>query len=303
MDTQQILEALDVSRPFPVAAIEAARNHRDSIVPVLIEEIERFASTGRSGVGEMTLFFAFHLLGEWREKSAYRALARFLQLPGEALEPSLGYSKTETAHRVMAAVFDGDPQPLHDVIRNKDADEFVRSRMLDALAMLTVSGDIPREATARFLRDCYDTLEPREDCYVWEGWQAAVSRLALADMKPLVEEAFKRGSIDPGWMAFKDFEEDLQHAIDHPGDNPLHPDGKLTPFGDTIVEVSHWHGFQPESSSKAASWSPLRLYDPPARNPFRDVGRNDPCPCGSGKKFKKCCLALGTETLMQRLSS
>ena len=26
----------------------------------------------------------------------------------------------------------------------------------------------------------------------------------------------------------------------------------------------------------------------PARNPLRDVGRNDPCPCGSGKKFKKC---------------
>ncbi|MFH1353791.1 MAG: preprotein translocase subunit SecA [bacterium] len=24
------------------------------------------------------------------------------------------------------------------------------------------------------------------------------------------------------------------------------------------------------------------------RNPNRDVGRNDPCPCGSGKKFKKC---------------
>lgn len=20
------------------------------------------------------------------------------------------------------------------------------------------------------------------------------------------------------------------------------------------------------------------------------VGRNDPCPCGSGKKFKKCCI-------------
>lgn len=23
-----------------------------------------------------------------------------------------------------------------------------------------------------------------------------------------------------------------------------------------------------------------------------DTGRNDPCPCGSGKKFKKCCLPL-----------
>ena len=25
------------------------------------------------------------------------------------------------------------------------------------------------------------------------------------------------------------------------------------------------------------------------RDPPR-VGRNEPCPCGSGKKFKKCCL-------------
>jgi len=23
------------------------------------------------------------------------------------------------------------------------------------------------------------------------------------------------------------------------------------------------------------------------------VGRNDPCPCGSGKKFKQCCGAPG----------
>lgn len=26
----------------------------------------------------------------------------------------------------------------------------------------------------------------------------------------------------------------------------------------------------------------------PARNTLRGVGRNDPCPCGSGRKFKKC---------------
>ncbi len=26
----------------------------------------------------------------------------------------------------------------------------------------------------------------------------------------------------------------------------------------------------------------------PVANPYSDVGRNDPCPCGSGKKFKKC---------------
>ncbi len=27
----------------------------------------------------------------------------------------------------------------------------------------------------------------------------------------------------------------------------------------------------------------------PKKQPFANVGRNDPCPCGSGKKFKQCC--------------
>ena len=27
----------------------------------------------------------------------------------------------------------------------------------------------------------------------------------------------------------------------------------------------------------------------PYVNPYAGIGRNDPCPCGSGKKFKKCC--------------
>lgn len=26
------------------------------------------------------------------------------------------------------------------------------------------------------------------------------------------------------------------------------------------------------------------------RKEYTDVGRNDPCPCGSGRKFKKCCM-------------
>ena len=29
---------------------------------------------------------------------------------------------------------------------------------------------------------------------------------------------------------------------------------------------------------------------PPFARAEAKVGRNDPCPCGSGRKFKKCCL-------------
>ena len=31
----------------------------------------------------------------------------------------------------------------------------------------------------------------------------------------------------------------------------------------------------------------------PVVRDYKKVGRNDPCPCGSGKKYKNCCLNSG----------
>jgi SEC-C motif-containing protein len=45
---------------------------------------------------------------------------------------------------------------------------------------------------------------------------------------------------------------------------------------------------------EAGEWiytRPLREGPPPVRNEARKPGRNEPCPCGSGKKYKHCCLA------------
>lgn len=308
MDAQQILDALDVQEGLPVEAIRAAQADPQAVIPIFLQKIEAFTSSGHSQMESMALFFAFHLLGEWREKRAYRPLAELLRLPGDALEPALGDVKAATAHRVMAAVFDGDPGPLHEIIRTADADEYVRARMIHAIVMRTMSGDIDRAQTAGFLRDCYDLLEPKQNCYVWSGWLDAVSWLGLSELEPQAREAFARGSIHPGWLTIKDFELDLQHAIDHPGAAPLVPDhDDLTPFGETIAELEKWDGFKPRKpkSSIDAPRKPqlAHQFGIPTHNPFRDVGRNDPCPCGSGKKFKKCCWGSDPELLIQRIAS
>jgi hypothetical protein len=316
MEPLQILQALNERGRLPVEAIREARAKREVIVPLLLQDIDEFIATGRTRIGEDALFVALHLLGEWRERAAYRPLANLMRLPSDALESVLGDAATVTAHRVIAAVFDGDPAPLHAIIRDEAADEFIRSGMIDALVMLTLSGAVPRAETAAFLRDCYDQLQPRDTCFVWDGWQTAVAWLGLAELKPLVEKAFARGWIDPSWQSFRDFENDLNDAIAHPDAPPLAPDSDLTPFGDTIEELEYWDCFQPqaarddegdvfdsddvETDDLAASWPPN---DVPKRNPFRHVGRNDPCPCGSGKKFKKCCLGKDEDALIAHVEA
>ena len=51
-------------------------------------------------------------------------------------------------------------------------------------------------------------------------------------------------------------------------------------------------GEAPEMNGDAMMYSPGMEEDLPGISFHREapkVGRNDPCPCGSGKKYKKCC--------------
>jgi len=58
-----------------------------------------------------------------------------------------------------------------------------------------------------------------------------------------------------------------------------------------ICEANGWQyiaGIEPDEPEDISDIE--RLLNPP--EPYRAddaIGRNDPCPCGSGKKYKKCC--------------
>jgi preprotein translocase subunit SecA len=53
------------------------------------------------------------------------------------------------------------------------------------------------------------------------------------------------------------------------------------------------HGSEPAGDEEAPSPRPAGRQQPrvtvqPVRREGPKIGRNDPCPCGSGMKFKKC---------------
>ena len=293
MDIERIIDELTHYEALPVEAIRAAGANREALTPRFIDAFASFTQSNNQDDVTGLLFLAFHLLGEWRDKSAYRPLTRFLRCPGEQVDAVLGDCITETSHRIMAAVFDGTLQPLYELILDPATDEFVRSRMCEVLAMLTLRGEMRRDEAAAFLRACFAYLTPQQDCFVWTGWQSAIALLGLAELKPLVEEAFDRGSIDPGVMRLEHFKQDLERALQHP-DAPYQFEDEYAPWTDTIQELSLRPSFPkptmeeqrfPWMPQPASTWLPRH-----AVNTYRNVGRNDPCPCGSGKKFKKCCL-------------
>lgn len=292
MDAGELLAQLAFQTPLPVQAIRAVSADRESAAPIFVNAIEQFVGGDRSA--KDSIFFIFHLLGDWREKSAYRPLARLLRCPRDDIDEIFGDGLVETSHRVIAAVFDGDPGPLYEAILDPAVDEFIRSRMLEAIAIVTLRNEMPRAEAARFLRACYEEIDPQDESWVWHGWQSAIALLGLVELKPLVEQAFARGFISEAWLELRHFEQDLRLAVDDPDAIFQHSDGEYSLFGDTITELSSWYCFRPEDIKREKR----ETIDPgnvlwragTAVNRYKNVGRNDPCPCGSGKKFKKCCL-------------
>ena len=63
----------------------------------------------------------------------------------------------------------------------------------------------------------------------------------------------------------------------------------------TDLEIQHLQkSITPNVRTIHSYWLEKRLAPPSINSPFSHTepraGRNDPCPCGSGKKYKKCCL-------------
>ena len=69
----------------------------------------------------------------------------------------------------------------------------------------------------------------------------------------------------------------------------VHSNEKARYVAETCAEHG-WHyiiGFEPDKPEDISDLE--KMLNPSKPVTSQKVGRNDPCPCGSGKKYKKCC--------------
>lgn len=117
--------------------------------------------------------------------------------------------------------------------------------------------------------------------------------LKLEDGLYLVERLYHKDLIDP--RMFGSLEDYHQTSFNHRDPVTYHEDLHA------LERLATWFGFKNtlprkidlEFLNNHLKASPVKTRQTPPSNQqavSTKVGRNDPCPCGSGKKYKKCCL-------------
>ena len=276
---------------LPQDAMQWALDHWDEAGPCFVILLDAYArGQDRSEPTERALFLVLHLLGEKGETAAFDPLCRLL-LDAEAADLILGDAITTKLRGILISTYDGDLAALQAVIEKAEAEEYVRAGALLALAYLTRTGQVPEAEMRAYLLHLLAEMQPQAEHYVWVGWVIAVAHLGYADLTEKAEELIQRGFVSYDDYRLDDFWRDLKRTLDDPERMAGFTYDRIGPFGGAIDELEGWHAFSGEDEDEAA---PPSLADygiqQPITNPLRGVGRNDPCPCGSGKKYKKCCL-------------
>jgi hypothetical protein len=291
---EDYLHELATSRQLPDGAVAMCTLRLPESGPALRAVLARAADGEALTEDEATLLFrGLFILGGRRDPQAFEPLLRLLRRPPDEVEWLLGDAITETLARIAAGVFDGNADALFAAIVDRRIDEFVREALLGAATFLAWEGRIERETMARFLERFYEERLAEDEDMAWIAWLEAVALLGLRPLAPMVERAWREGRILDGILDPSHFAADLARAESAPEDIARFKDANLG-YVDDVLEALAWTRRDAELEADAAG-DPFPEADwlsanEPVINPWRHVGRNDPCPCGSGKKAKRCCL-------------
>ena len=270
---------------------------------------------------ETAMSFSLHalfLLGEIKAESSLPTILEFFRQGEDFIEFHLGDHITETIWQPIYHIGFSQPIALKDFVLEHEVHFYGRFPFLKALRaiayfhpdrrdeilllfeeMLThywesrdqsdmfhefdmvdlISGQIGEGKFAELkpqLKACFEAYEVPEFSHgTWEELSSYIDLEMQEYEKPNLDGSIKElyHRITNSWRGYADSilpsegEENLNKEIEKP---PTERD-------------QEWI-----STERQTSWE--RYTQTTVRREGKKIGRNDPCPCGSGKKYKKCCL-------------
>jgi len=237
--------SMDLLHNDDIELVRAARERYEPLMVKTLRDVasdpDRYADEAHHHGHQVALAF----LAEFRAAAAFPAILEFLAaIRGFEAELLPGDMIIDDLPAILVSTFDGNLGAMKSFIANDGMDEFVKSAMLAAIAILAGRGEVDTSD---------EVVEALED-------------ITLPSSNPrygLVKDAVEL--IDTWEQLYwrPEFEDD--------GDEPDEDDDAT------------WDDDDGTQSSDGPQVPFVR--ETPK------VGRNEPCPCGSGKKYKNCCAA------------
>ena len=292
---------------FPREAVQTAVVLGERLSPQLVEILEAVVAKASVTITDedwQAFTIAVHLLSKSRSQEAFKPLIAACHLPADTAELLFGDAITEGLAQYLGSTFDGDFEALRQLVLDEALDGFMRGAAIKAYLVLFRNGVISRGEILAAFRQFFIDLSGDTSFVVLTSLVCYCVEIHATELIPEIRAAFASDRVD-------DMAIDLDYAetrLAGDADKALakfHEDQYNKFIEDPVKEMEWWACWKDNQERRQqiiTESRPPQLKPPenigmpfhagvePYRNEHRGIGRNDPCPCGSGNKFKKCCL-------------
>lgn len=296
-----------IEQQFPLAAFAACNANPEAVREPLLAAVAALIANPDAAMEEnadQTFFFAMYLLLQWRESALFPLLLQMARWDQETLEATFGDDFSFVLTQGLAACSQ-EVAPLLSLAHDRGASMWTRSCAVEAIALRVREGDYAKADAIHQFRlmaapwavdlqrmiELGETVDlPEADWVELEAlqWLMQVLVYSAADIgaTEMLDECI--AWCEAGYMA------DEHETPATLRDCFAGQDGAILAkeyLRDAAAHLQRWHLFQSDADRKAieAKLHQLIKATPAKPSVSAKIGRNDPCPCGSAKKYKKCC--------------
>jgi hypothetical protein len=262
------------------------------LLAVLQDAINRYDYFNTMEWEEETHSFVIHSFFMLMEIGAVESLPflfSFLSYESDFLNFWMGDHITATIWQCFYKLGFNETGQLKGYLLQPSIDTYSKTAVSEALCQIILHHPDRKDEIRDIFHEVLETFErskPEDDLLDTDFLGLLVSDIMdanLPELLPSIKRLYEKGYVSIGIAGTyesvqRDFE---QHArIDHKR--------KILGIFDLYNDiVDNWAGYNEDEE-----FTDDEFDNPYLQKPVISVkiGRNDPCPCGSGKKYKKCCL-------------
>jgi len=289
--TEELIEGLTALELYINKKFAQEIAKRDDAVFYLRKLLQDGKHWRDSGPGDgWSPLHAIHILALIKSKESFELLLDIIRYH----EDDLGDWVTEDAASLLVAFGEDFIESIEEFTNDETIETFVRSAATSALVAMGKKFSHHQDDIKQHLTKLLKTTQ--------DGTFAGIVADDLASfhdpsVMPDIHRAFEDGIIDDPFVKEDELEDVINGVFSDmdAADFERNTADPLNHFSRENIERLHMINYEEDDEFEDEIDSVIK--NDPSKNEIKEIkreekkiGRNDPCPCGSGKKYKKCCM-------------
>jgi hypothetical protein len=273
--------------------IDSAIELKDEISPYLVKVLENVLSNPEKYIENEKLVdhvYSIMLLGHFRESKAHKVIVDLCSLPDDMSYKLYGDLIAGDLPTILVRTCNRQIDLIKSMVLNKNIYGFCRIAAANAMTYAVLDGIVTRKEVLSFFGTLFTGTEADDMPDFWSILATYAYYLYPKEIMHTIKQAYDDGLIFSGAIGYGEFEEAIEDGEEKCLER-LKNDYERGSLDDIHDSMSWWACFDQAKKDpvpiEAALHSKVTALK---KGKTKKIGRNAPCPCGSGKKYKKCCL-------------